>query len=84
VGADRRAGERRARRANITILRNARRRVGKVVEVAGLDEPAGRSFIEGGPNLAQAVEGRDPGLPLILLAHGPESFDRPAAKGVDQ
>lgn len=75
--------ERFAGLANITILRNARRRVGNVVEVAGLDEPAGRSFIEGGPNLTQAVEGRDPGLPLILLAHRPESFDRHAATGVD-
>jgi hypothetical protein len=83
VGADSRAGECGARRANITILRNARRRVRHVVEVAGLDEAAGRSFAKGGPNLAQAVEGRDPRLPLILLAHRPESFDRHAAKGVD-
>ncbi len=75
--------ERFARRSNITVLRNERRRIGDALEVAGSDEPAGRSFAEGGPNLDLALAGRDPALPVVLLSHRPESFERRAAKGVD-
>lgn len=75
--------ERFARRSNMTILRNARRQVGGAIEVAGIDEPAGRSVAEGGPNLDLALAGRDPALPLVLLSHRPESFERYAARGVD-
>lgn len=75
--------ERFARRSNITVLRNQRRQVGSAIEVAGIDEPAGRSFAEGGPNLDLALAGRDPALPVVLLAHRPESFERHAARGVD-
>lgn len=75
--------ERFARRSNITVLRNERRRIGDALVVAGIDEPAGRSFAEGGPNLDLALAGRDPSLPVVLLSHRPESFERRAAKGVD-
>ena len=74
--------ERLARRSNITVLRNQRRQVAGALEVAGIDEPAGRSFAEGGPNLDLALAGRDPALPVVLLSHRPESFERYAAKGV--
>jgi hypothetical protein len=75
--------ERFARSSNITTPRNERRLVGGVLEVVGIDEPAGRSFAEGGPNLDLALAGRDPGPPVVLLSHRPESFKRNAAKGID-
>jgi len=72
-----------ARCSNITVLRNERLSIGGAIQVAGLDEAAGRSFAEGGPNLDKALAGCDPGRPVVLLWHMPYGFDRAARKHVD-
>jgi len=72
-----------ASRSNIAVLRNQRLLIAGAIQVAGLDEPAGRSFREGGPDLEKALSGYDPGLPTILLSHRPSGFDRAEQKKVD-
>jgi len=72
-----------ARRSNITVLRNERLVFAGAIQVAGLDEPAGRSFAEGGPNLEKALAGNDPDRPTILLAHRPDGFLRAVARKID-
>lgn len=72
-----------ASRSNIAVLRNERLLFAGAIQVAGLDEPAGRSFREGGPDLEKALSGYDPGLPIILLSHRPSGFDRAVRKKVD-
>ena len=53
-------------------------------ELAGVDDHHG-ALIEpgGGEDLARALDGRDPALPLVLLAHDPATFRRAARAGVD-
>ena len=53
------------------------------IQVAGLDEPTGRSFRKGGPDLEKALAGYDPGRLTILLSHRPDGFDRAVRKKVD-
>jgi len=72
-----------ASRSNIAILRNERRLIAGAIQVAGLDEPAGRSFAEGGPDLDRALAGSDPDLPTVLLRHRPEGVDRAMRRNVD-
>ncbi len=72
-----------ARCANVTVLRNEHRLIGGVLNVAGIDEPDGRRFGEGGPDLGRALDGRRPDVPTVLLSHRPEVFARAAARGVD-
>ena len=72
-----------ARCSNITVLQNERRLIAGAIQVAGVDEAAGRSFAEGGPDLAKALAGSDPDRPVILLAHQPDGFDRAVRKGID-
>ena len=72
-----------ASRSNIAILRNERRLIAGAIQVAGLDEPAGRSFAEGGPDLDRALAGYDPDLPTVLLRHRPEGVDRAVRRNVD-
>jgi predicted MPP superfamily phosphohydrolase len=72
-----------ASRSNIAILRNERRLIAGAIQVAGLDEPAGRSFAEGGPDLDSALAGYDPDLPTVLLRHRPEGVDRAVRRNVD-
>lgn len=76
------AFQRLARRASIGVLRNEHRLVGGVLHVAGIDEPDGRRFGEGGPDLGRALDGRSPDLPTVLLSHRPEVFARAAARGI--
>jgi len=72
-----------ASRSNIAVLRNERRLIAGAIQVAGLDEPAGRSFAEGGPDLDRALAGCDPNLPIVLLRHRPEGVDRAVRRNVD-
>jgi hypothetical protein len=72
-----------ASRSNITILRNERRLIAGAIQLAGLDEPAGRSAAEGGPDLDRALAGYDPDLPTVLLRHRPEGVDRAVRRHVD-
>ena len=69
--------------ANIAILRNERRLIAGAIQLAGLDEPAGRSFAEGGPDLDRVLAGCEPDLPTILLRHRPEGVDRAVRRNVD-
>ncbi|WP_181793875.1 metallophosphoesterase [Streptomyces sp. WELS2] len=60
-------------------------RGGDTLVVAGVDDvTAGSSGLAGHrAHLAGALEGADPGLPVLLLAHQPKFVDRAAAAGVD-
>jgi predicted MPP superfamily phosphohydrolase len=69
------------------VLRNERVAVGEgeaTIEVAGVDDRLGRYFGgDHGEDLSRALEGRDPGRPIVLLAHNPNIFDEAAQQGVD-
>jgi uncharacterized protein len=60
-------------------------RGGDTLVVAGVDDvTAESSGLAGhGADLAEALDGTDPGLPVLLLAHQPKFIDRAAAHGVD-
>jgi uncharacterized protein len=72
-----------ASRSNITVLSNKWLLLAGTIQVAGLDEPAGRSVMQGGPDLEKALAGYDPGRLTILLSHRPDVFDRAARKKID-
>lgn len=52
-------------------------------DLAGVDDWASHHFPGEGPDLAKALEGRDPNKMLILLAHQPAAIQEASAKGVD-
>ncbi|MGW1248368.1 metallophosphoesterase [Streptomyces sp. NPDC002535] len=58
---------------------------GDTLVVAGVDDvTAESSGLAGhGAHLAGALQGADPGLPVLLLAHQPKFIDRAAAHGID-
>ncbi|MFJ4716370.1 metallophosphoesterase [Streptomyces sp. NPDC088785] len=60
-------------------------RGGDTLVVAGVDDvTAESSGLAGhGAHLAGALDGADPGLPVLLLAHQPKFVDRAAAEGID-
>ncbi|MFJ7022085.1 metallophosphoesterase [Streptomyces sp. NPDC101117] len=60
-------------------------RGGDTLVVAGVDDvTAGSSGLAGhGADVTAALEGADPGLPVLLLAHQPKFVDRAVAAGVD-
>ncbi|MZD06704.1 metallophosphoesterase [Streptomyces sp. SID5785] len=60
-------------------------RGGDTLVVAGVDDvTAESSGLAGhGARLEDALQGADPGLPVLLLAHQPKFVDRAAAGGVD-
>ncbi|MGW4195041.1 metallophosphoesterase [Streptomyces sp. NPDC005004] len=60
-------------------------RGGDTLVVAGVDDVTAESSGLPGhrANLADALDGADPGLPVLLLAHQPKFVDRAAAHGVD-
>ncbi|TGN75786.1 metallophosphoesterase [Streptomyces bauhiniae] len=60
-------------------------RGGDTLVVAGVDDvTAESSGLAGhGADLAEALTGADPDLPVLLLAHQPKFIDRAAAQGVD-
>ncbi|MCX5172758.1 metallophosphoesterase [Streptomyces antibioticus] len=69
-------------------LRNRRlllERGGDTLVVAGVDDvTAESSGVAGhGAHLAGALDGADPELPVLLLAHQPKFVDRAAAAGID-
>ncbi len=74
---------RRAEEMGLTVLRNESVRLGNGVQVAGLDDPAGWRFGNGGPDLRKALRGTARGQPLLLLSHSPRFFAEAAARGVD-
>jgi predicted MPP superfamily phosphohydrolase len=59
-------------------------RGGDRLVLAGIDDPTGLGHPLGnGPDLAAALAGADPGLPVVLLAHQPSQVREAAAAGVD-
>jgi predicted MPP superfamily phosphohydrolase len=66
-------------------LRNEHRvstRGGDSLVLAGIDDPTGFGLTGHGPDLAAALAGAQPGLPVILLAHQPKQIAAAAAAGV--
>ncbi len=68
-------------------LRNQRvaiERDGAGFDLAGVDDHRGEwTGQDGGEDLDAALAGRDPGRPLVLLAHDPSTFKRAFRRGVD-
>ena len=67
-------------------LRNERVAIGEGndwFELAGIDDPTGARQPGHGPDLDAATQGRDPGRPLVLLAHQPRQARDAARYGVD-
>jgi predicted MPP superfamily phosphohydrolase len=59
-------------------------RGGDRLVVAGIDDPTGAGRLPGhGPDLAAALDGIDPGLPVLLLAHQPKQVGQAVAAGID-
>lgn len=61
----------------IRVLRNEHVVVGDAIVLAGTDDSSRNE------DLPQAIAGRDPTLPLVLLAHHPRTIRRAAKAGVD-
>jgi predicted MPP superfamily phosphohydrolase len=61
----------------IQVLRNEHVVVGGAIVLAGADDSSRAE------DIPQAVAGRDPSLPLVLLAHHPRSITRAVKAGVD-
>jgi predicted MPP superfamily phosphohydrolase len=73
-------------RLGVRVLRNERVPIGEgddVFDLAGVDDWTAKGFGgDHGPNLARALEGRDPKREVILLAHQPKQIREAAALGV--
>jgi hypothetical protein len=73
-------------RLGIRVLRNERVSIGEggdSFDLAGVDDYSAARFGRGhGPNLEQAIAGRDPARALVLLAHQPRAIFEAAARGV--
>jgi predicted MPP superfamily phosphohydrolase len=65
------------RSLGIRVLRNERVTLAGAIELAGTDD------VGASEDVARAVAGRDPALPLVLLAHRPRTVVRAAEAGVD-
>jgi predicted MPP superfamily phosphohydrolase len=74
------------RRLGIRVLRNERVTIGEGAEsfdLAGIDDAHSAQFGgDHGPDLARAVEGRDPNRELVLLAHQPRAVFEAEQHGV--
>lgn len=73
------------RRLGIQTLRNERVRLergGESLELAGIDDWTATGPGHG-PDLPRALEGRDPSIPVLLLAHQPKAAEEAARLGVD-
>jgi hypothetical protein len=61
----------------IRVLRNQRATIREAFELAGVDDSSAAE------DVPRALAGRDPALPVVLLAHHPRTIERAAAAGVD-
>lgn len=67
----------------LRFLRNERVRIRDAFELAGVDDVTSTAMATGhGEDIARALAGRDPALPVVLLAHHPSSIARAADAGV--
>jgi predicted MPP superfamily phosphohydrolase len=72
-------------RLGLTPLRNQRLQIatkGGAFDLAGVNDVTGRSFGDA-PDFDAALGGRDPALPVVLLAHQPVQVHDAAKHGVD-
>ncbi|CAN5712239.1 metallophosphoesterase [soil metagenome] len=68
----------------IRFLRNEHVTIRDAFELTGVDDTtAGVMALGHGEDLAAALLGRDPTLPIVLLAHHPSSIERAVAAGCD-
>lgn len=68
----------------IRFLRNEHVTIRDAFELAGSDDLTSGGMAAGhGEDIPRAVSGRDPALPLVLLAHHPRSVQAASAAGVD-
>jgi hypothetical protein len=68
----------------IRFLRNERVAIRDAFELAGVDDvTSGAMAVGHGEDIARAVAGRNSAVPLVLLAHHPQSLARAIAAGVD-
>jgi uncharacterized protein len=65
------------RSLGIRVLRNEHVTIGDALQLAGVDD------LSAGEDVPRAVAGRDPQLPLVLLAHQPRTVARAVEAGVD-
>jgi len=65
------------RSLGIVVLRNEHVTIANAFELAGVDDSSANE------DVPRAVAGRDPALPLVLLAHHPRTIARATAAGVD-
>ncbi|HEY0475943.1 MAG TPA: metallophosphoesterase [Kofleriaceae bacterium] len=66
----------------LRFLRNERVRIRDAFELAGVDDITSALVPGHGEDIAGALAGRDPALPVVLLAHHPSSIERAAAADV--
>jgi len=66
----------------ITVIRNSCVTIADSIDILGVDDQTGKSFMGIGADLDKAAEHHDPSKPAILLSHEPLYFDQAVAKGV--
>ncbi|SNT46527.1 hypothetical protein SAMN05421812_106391 [Asanoa hainanensis] len=73
-------------RLGIRTLRNQRQLItarGGAIDLAGVNDIAGEGTSTGGPDIAGTLKDRDPGIPVVLLAHQPIQVHDAADNNVD-
>lgn len=74
-------------RLGLRVLQNERQEIlvrGGALDLAGVNDPAGEGLgFATGPDFGAALGGRDPGRPVVLLAHQPIQVHEAARHGVD-
>lgn len=72
------------RSLGIRVLRNEHVAIAGAFELAGVDDSTAAGMAVGhGEDIARALAGRDPALPVVLLAHHPSTIARAVAAGCD-
>jgi predicted MPP superfamily phosphohydrolase len=72
------------RTLGIRVLRNERVAIAAGFELAGVDDSSSVKMAVGhGEDIPRALAGRDPALPVVLLAHHPSTIPRAVLAGVD-
>lgn len=72
-----------AEKSNIILLRNSSQKIDDIIELAGVDDKAGKRFWEKGDDLPAALLNMDFSKPVVLLSHQPDLFDKAREMGVD-
>ncbi|MDD5772089.1 MAG: metallophosphoesterase [bacterium] len=70
-----------AKNSNIVLLRNKKVTIAGNIELVGVDDDTGKNYSGQGTDIRSAMEGCDPGKPIILLSHQPDVSEK--YKGYD-